>query len=880
MPEGNTISSSLLAKILSGIYGGDYVSFAIFLKDYVIEGAEYTATPGNPKRFTIGPSIIALADDLYRTSEPKSFQTNAPNTIYYVDYVAGKGYRFNVDHPLETHLMLWRIQTTASGAISTVTDLRGVIGGVQFDDNISIIPDLIVNTTNIVNNAVTTTKIADGSITTPKLADEAVVTAKIGNNAVTTLKLGDQSVTTAKIANTSVDSAKIADGSIIPIKLADNAVTSAKINNNAVTTIKIGDAAVTSAKLNANSVDNTKIADGAVSTNKIQAGSITTDRINNLAITSGKLADGSVVETKIGTGAVTSVKIGSNAITTPKINAEAVTVPKLAADVIALINSAAGAARLSDLQDVDIITRADGRVLSWDASSSKYVFVDQTGGGGPVVTNFKIGSKVFTATGNQTVFSISDVGSYEIGKHYLRVWVDGVIQLVTTNFLETNTTTFTLTTGATAGAQVFAEWFEGVGTGGGGGGGATNLSDLQDVNSAAKADGRVLQWNAASGKHVYASPTSAPAAHASTHLTGGSDAIPVAVAGTSSGLMSAAQAQSLVNVIADVDDLSDLPGQVSTLSSSVSGVQATVTSLDSNVSTLSTDVGTLSTSVGNLSSQVGTLSTNVSGLSTSVSTLSGDVTTVSGKVSVMEPKVNTLVTDMATVKSNIGTVSTLVTNSKVLVGAVNELSSRMLITPTNTQTYYRVGPGKTYSTIQSAVDAIPKFFSGQVVVEVDPGTYTGDVFLIGFHGYRFDLRPSGAGGLGSIKIDGSVQTVSCYAEIQISGVQFTTNQGIFHFSGCSNAHLTSCSKTVSGTLSPVYVLYSTLSVSQSTFSNQGWAFYLGNSRVMVDGTSGTGNTANFRAGSGSIVHVDAYTKSNLVASGADVIDPGSRVFKD
>jgi hypothetical protein len=83
------------------------------------------------------------------------------------------------------------------------------------------------------------------------------------------------------------------------------------------------------------------------------------------------------------------------------------------------------------------------------------------GGGG---TSFAIKNKTFIATAGQTVFSISDTGTYVTGKNYLRITIGGVLQYG--NFTETNATSFTMDAGVDEGVEVFAEWFEGVGTGG------------------------------------------------------------------------------------------------------------------------------------------------------------------------------------------------------------------------------------------------------------------------------------------------------------------------------------------------------------------------------------------------------------------------------
>jgi hypothetical protein len=119
-------------------------------------------------------------------------------------------------------------------------------------------------------------------------------------------------------------------------------------------------------------------------------------------------------------------------------------------------------------------------------------------GSGGSETTFTIKNKTFTATAGQTLFSISDVGSYQTGKNYLWINVGNVPQ--SGNFTETSSTSFTLPGGVEAGVKVFAWWFEGVGTGSGvtseffhvsdyGAAGNGTDDDTSSINSAVAAMG-------------------------------------------------------------------------------------------------------------------------------------------------------------------------------------------------------------------------------------------------------------------------------------------------------------------------------------------------------------------------------------------------------
>ena len=74
---------------------------------------------------------------------------------------------------------------------------------------------------------------------------------------------------------------------------------------------------------------------------------------------------------------------------------------------------------------------------------------------GVVGTKIDTQRQTFTATANQTVFTLSTI-TYTPGSGQLRVYIDGVRQFPVA-YTETSTSVFTLTTGVTAGVLVLAE---------------------------------------------------------------------------------------------------------------------------------------------------------------------------------------------------------------------------------------------------------------------------------------------------------------------------------------------------------------------------------------------------------------------------------------
>jgi polygalacturonase len=95
-------------------------------------------------------------------------------------------------------------------------------------------------------------------------------------------------------------------------------------------------------------------------------------------------------------------------------------------------------------------------IKMWNGST----WITIVGGDGSGGTAFAIKNKSFIATSGQTLFSISDVGSYEVGKNFLSITVGNVPQ--NGNIVETSTTSFTIPGGVDADVEVYAQWFQGV----------------------------------------------------------------------------------------------------------------------------------------------------------------------------------------------------------------------------------------------------------------------------------------------------------------------------------------------------------------------------------------------------------------------------------
>ena len=94
-----------------------------------------------------------------------------------------------------------------------------------------------------------------------------------------------------------------------------------------------------------------------------------------------------------------------------------------------------------------------GYVLTTSGRGS-YFWAAAGGGGGNVGTKIDTTRTIYTATSGQTVFT--GTGTYVPGAGQLRVYINGIRQY-STAYTETSSTSFTLSTGVTAGAIVLAE---------------------------------------------------------------------------------------------------------------------------------------------------------------------------------------------------------------------------------------------------------------------------------------------------------------------------------------------------------------------------------------------------------------------------------------
>jgi hypothetical protein len=249
--------------------------------------------------------------------------------------------------------------------------------------------NLLINSVDILDNAITRNKIADAAIDANKLANEAVTNLKLADQAVSTAKLQVAAVTAEILANGAVISSKIADAALTVAKFASGirpveilgalpatgnfagrmvflttdsklyrhtgtpsgaagftAATGAADIIGQLTDAQIAD--ISAAKLTGQIVG-TQISDNAISTPKLAAGAVSTAKLAAGAVTADIIAANAVTTAKIAAGAVTANELSANSVTSDKILAGSIIAGKIAAGAVGATEIAAQSVRATKL---------------------------------------------------------------------------------------------------------------------------------------------------------------------------------------------------------------------------------------------------------------------------------------------------------------------------------------------------------------------------------------------------------------------------------------------------------------------------------------------------------------------------------------------------
>ena len=92
---------------------------------------------------------------------------------------------------------------------------------------------------------------------------------------------------------------------------------------------------------------------------------------------------------------------------------------------------------LSDINNVSTTTLADGYILKWNATDAEWQSTS-------TLNTFKY--EMATSTASQTVFDLTGM-TYDTGDHELEVFVNGVYQVITDSYIETDSDTVTFNSG-------------------------------------------------------------------------------------------------------------------------------------------------------------------------------------------------------------------------------------------------------------------------------------------------------------------------------------------------------------------------------------------------------------------------------------------------
>ncbi|MFS8052071.1 phage tail protein [Rhizobium sp. BR 317] len=191
-------------------------------------------------------------------------------------------------------------------------------------------PNVLIQSGDVLDNAITASKIADAAVTAEKIMDEAV----------TNLKLADEAVSAAKMQVAAVTADVLASGAVISTKLADGAVTAAKIAQGAVDATSLASSIkaveVVSSLPTIGNVEGRQVylttdgklyryysgawtaavaagdVNGTLNASQIADGAITNNKLAALAVDASKLADGSVSAAKLAANAVDTTKFASD----------------------------------------------------------------------------------------------------------------------------------------------------------------------------------------------------------------------------------------------------------------------------------------------------------------------------------------------------------------------------------------------------------------------------------------------------------------------------------------------------------------------------------------------------------------------------------------
>ena len=138
----------------------------------------------------------------------------------------------------------------------------------------------MVDTADILDDAVTGAKIAADSIGASHIVNGAVGTLEIADNAINAAKIQAGAVGASEIATAAVGTDELADGAVTGAKLAQSSVGASQIVSGAVGSSEIAASAVGASHLAADSVGASEIVAQAVGTDELADGAVTAEKLS------------------------------------------------------------------------------------------------------------------------------------------------------------------------------------------------------------------------------------------------------------------------------------------------------------------------------------------------------------------------------------------------------------------------------------------------------------------------------------------------------------------------------------------------------------------------------------------------------------------------
>lgn len=117
-----------------------------FLKSYVVNGGVTTANAMRNDTIDATGIVVSLNNDIM-ARDGYSFQTSIPSTTYYLDFAKEGDWSWGTAHPTGTsevdYLPVAEVVTDPAGLVSTITDVRGEVGGFRLQNDSTITSNVV-----------------------------------------------------------------------------------------------------------------------------------------------------------------------------------------------------------------------------------------------------------------------------------------------------------------------------------------------------------------------------------------------------------------------------------------------------------------------------------------------------------------------------------------------------------------------------------------------------------------------------------------------------------------------------------------------------------------------------------------------------------------